>query len=564
MSSDEPKPTTREIEPPASEVAATNAGGVDSAAGSLQDSAQPTTVPVGASMHFLHWSSVLFDIIAHFRQFIVPIGFAFLGATNRDWFWGILATVFFGLSLLRTIFRYFTLQYGIYQGELIVKQGFFFRSLRTVPTRRIQNVDLRQNILHRLLGVYEVHVETASGQEAEAVLRVLTKDQVDTLRGQVFTSGSKGAASNFASVVSAVSPQADGVPAENLTPIEVHGEERVILKIPASWLATVGLTSNRGWIFVGVVVGLFYQFGSFESMDGKSMRKWFNYLLPLIPHDQTGYLYVAGLLIAGFVFLKLFGVVWYLVRFYNYRLTRCGEDLRVNCGLLTTYSATIPRGRIQLVSIQSSWLMRKFGMVRVCVETAGGGGESEENEQAATMRRSFIPALKESQVAELLSELRPGLEWGVQSAVWQGPAKGTFQRLLGRSLTLALLIPIGISIGYWPWGTLAFAVTIPFAIWRAWRVGKSLKYARTSFGVAFRSGLLTRKMSLTFFDRLQTLSLKQSPFDRRWKMATIAVDTAAAGPADHLIDIPFLEQDFAAAEFDALRHSAATHRPKWA
>ncbi len=563
MSSDEPKQITGEIETPSEVAADSMANEIEACVNPDHATATSTALPVGARMHFLHWSSVFFDIIAHFRQFIVPIGFVFLGATNRDWFWGILASVFFGLSLLRTLFRYFTLQYGIYQGELIVKQGFFFRSLRTVPTRRIQNVDLRQNVLHRLFGVFEVHVETASGQEAEAVLRVLTKEQVDTLRAQVFNIRGKVKASNTAAVAGSPS-EVDAIQAEELRPIQVQDAERVILKIPASWLATVGLASNRGWIFVGVVVGLIYQFGSFDNMDGKSMRKWFNYLLPLIPHDQTGYFYTAGLLFAGFVFLKLFGVVWYLVRFYNYRLTRVGEDLRVNCGLLTTYSATIPRGRIQLVSIQSSWLMRKFGMVRVCVETAGGGGESEGNEQAATVRSSFVPAIKESQVADLLRELRPSLEWGVQSAKWQGPAKGTFQRLIRRNLVLAFLIPIGFSIGYWPWGTLAFAITIPFAIWRAWRVGKSLKYARTSFGVAFRSGLLTRKMSLTFFDRLQTLSLKQSPFDRRWKMATIAVDTAAAGPADHVINIPFLDQDFAAVEFDALRHSAATHRPNWA
>ena len=158
MSSDEPRPIAAELDSAAAEVLSGNCGEIDAGLVPVQDPTQPTTMPVGASMHFLHWSSVLFDIIAHFRQLIFPIGFAFLGATNRDWFWGILATVLFGLSLLRTLFRHFTLQYGIHQGELIVKQGFFFRSLRTVPTRRIQNVDLRQNVLHRLLGVYEVHV----------------------------------------------------------------------------------------------------------------------------------------------------------------------------------------------------------------------------------------------------------------------------------------------------------------------------------------------------------------------------------------------------------------------
>jgi putative membrane protein len=64
-------------------------------------------------------------------------------------------------------------------------------------------------------------------------------------------------------------------------------------------------------------------------------------------------------------------------------------------------------------------------------------------------------------------------------------------------------------------------------------------------GVVFRSGLWTRKTSCTFFDRIQSVSCVESPFDRRWNMQTVQIDTAAAGPADHTYRVPMLNREVA-------------------
>ena len=68
-------------------------------------------------------------------------------------------------------------------------------------------------------------------------------------------------------------------------------------------------------------------------------------------------------------------------------------------------------------------------------------------------------------------------------------------------------------------------------------------------------------MSVTFFEKIQVVRLDESPFDRRWKMATLCIDTAAAGPADHRIHIDYLTGDFARSEFEAITRKASGHRP---
>ena len=58
--------------------------------------------------------------------------------------------------------------------------------------------------------------------------------------------------------------------------------------------------------------------------------------------------------------------------------------------------------------------------------------------------------------------------------------------------------------------------------------------------------MFTRKTSAARIDKIQAVRLAESPFDRRYRMATLAVDTAGAGPADHRIRVPYLDRQVAA------------------
>ena len=127
-------------------------------------------------------------------------------------------------------------------------------------------------------------------------------------------------------------------------------------------------------------------------------------------------------------------------------------------------------------------------------------------------------------------------------------------------VTTVLIAAVG--FGIWrPWGWIAGVVALPGLIWHATKKRKSRKYARSDDCVVYRSGVLTHKTGITFFEKIQTLEVSQTPFDKRWGMATLTVDTAAAGPADHRIDISYLSEEFAQQEFDELVIKAASHEP---
>lgn len=200
-------------------------------------------------------------------------------------------------------------------------------------------------------------------------------------------------------------------------------------------------------------------------------------------------------------------------------------------------------------------------MASIRIETAGGAGKEGENATESVSKRWFVPVIPEDQVPGLLSALRPGLEWNESGLDFKPLSEKAGRRLSRLAFVQAFLIAGIGMLATRPWGWGIGVVMLPLLIMWSIKKSKSMRYARTENGIVYRSGVLIRKTSATFFEKIQTLRVDQSPFDRRWKMATLSVDTAAAGPADHRIEIPYLDEKFARDELQLLRLKTGQEQP---
>jgi putative membrane protein len=370
------------------------------------DSGNPATAPgVSASetgpLNRLHPISLLFDILFYVRSNIIPAIIGLSGAATGSVFGLGLAGIIFVPTVLGAVFRFLTLRYGIQNGELVVTEGLFYRRLRKVPVSKIQNIDMVQTVLHRLFQVAEVRVETASGTEAEAKLRVLSMDQVAALRGEIF---------RIRAGQAAVPP--------DLREDHAFAREQagtVLLQIPLRWLVRAGVASGRGMIFLGLIVVAATHFTAVDVIDFERVRK----IIPAGISTSETVVGSAIAIIAGLLVLRMLSIVWFILRFYGYRLSVCGKELRITCGLLTKVSATIPRRRIQFISVHRTLLMRWMGLSTIRIETAGGAGIQNEDASTTVSKRWFIPVVPDDRVAQLLGELRPGLEWAEAGFNWQ-------------------------------------------------------------------------------------------------------------------------------------------------
>jgi putative membrane protein len=492
---------------------------------------------------------LVFTVIGQLRQNLIPAIIALFGAARGDYTFVFVAAGIFVLSMVVATIRYLTLRYSIQNGELTVQSGLIFRRLRKVPTSRIQNIDLVQNVLHRIFGVAEVRVETASGTEPEAKLRVLSLTQVEQLRAKVKSSSRP-------EVHDATESAAEDSPS-----IEPSEERTEILKIPLTWLVKAGLASNRGMVLVGFLLGLYFQNMSDDSRDFRNVRDWLKGLSDYLPDFGQGWQLWGAVAVAAITILilvRLLGIGWFILRFFGYRLSRVGDDFKISCGLFTKVSATVPVKRIQFISIHRSMIMRWLGLASIRIETAGGAGKNSEDATTTVSKRWFIPVVPEAQVNNLMGFVRPGLVWQESAFDWKPLAARATKRFTRKGVVVSvMLMLIGLGLSR-PWGWAPGLVLSPLIIWYFIKRSRSTKYSRTENGVVYRSGVFTKKTSITFFEKIQGATLQQSPFDRRWGMRTLTVDTAAAGPANHTISVPYLDEVFASQEYqEIVRHSSA-------
>ncbi len=539
------------------------------------------------SFRHLHPLSVLFEFAKTIRDNLIPTVAALLSTGSGSWIGYSIGSLILSIGLMIALIRFFTFRYRIEDRTLVIHQGLWGRLNRTVPLDRIQNIDLSQNPFHRLLKVGEVRVETASGTEPEAIMRVLSIAELDLLRETISKQRAAGVDSieltkvGTAHFLNDDAQQLETNGSNQTIPSSIKQEtiedrsRTLLLQLPTRLIVIAGLISNRGEVIAGILFGLFWQarFGnqfipwerSAERISGSRRKqamnnviqtegRYFQSLFESISQD-FGYLGSAALVVAGvlilFAILRIFSSLWYLFKFYGYRLELQGKSLHLHCGLLTKISATIPLGRIQVICIHRTWMMRLLGLASIRVETAGGSNKSDE--AANTIgRRWFVPIIANQEVARILSAIDSRIEFRDDAYSWQPLAPNASQRMI-RPVLLASIIASVVCVYFQPyWGWIVGFPIAGFGMWWVKKKSRSRRYARTPWGIAFRSGVLLQKCSIAFFDKIQSVKLQESPFDRRWKMASISVDTLCAGPAEHRIEIEMLDSEFAHHELDRL------------
>jgi putative membrane protein len=494
----------------------------------------------------LHPLSFVFQVGGQLRQFVVPgivllVGAGSAGFGFETWLLALLIP-----STLIALVRSLSVRYRFDPGELVIASGFIFRNERHVPYARIQNIDAVQNLAHRLFGVVEVRVETGGGDEPEASLRVLPRAALDEMRERVFAGRTASAAG--ADVAAASSP---GPPDQ---------DARTLLKLRARDLLLAGFIESRGLIIVSAAVGVLWEAGLFDptldAIAGRDVdgRGFIRQAFRAIAGGGMPSLDRVALVIAGFVLLlllmRVLSMVWSLVRLYGFRLERRGEDLRAEFGLLTRVMTTVPIRRVQTLTIREGPLHRLFASAMVRVDTAGG---ETVGQRGAAKRESLAPLVAQSALPSLLREVLPDVD--LSAIAWQPVDSPGFRRALRVSLIFyaLLTLPFVLMLKWW-----TLALLAAFWLW-SWldvtREIRGLGWALVDGGVLFRSGWIVKEVSVARFSKLQAVTLTESPFDRRHRMASVDVDTAGAGDLDHRMGIPFL----ARATADDLRRDLTRH-----
>lgn len=479
----------------------------------------------GGAERRLHPLSWLFVLIQQLKSFAIPLLVLLFTGRGNSWeLWGLVGA---GALVLLSLAQYFTYRFRVERDGIVIRSGLFQKSLRHIPFQRIHNVALHQSLLHRVVGVAEVRLESAGGMRPEGEMRVLSLADAHALEDLVRSHGQ-----------TITDNAAAGAPDPAPT--------RELLALPTSEVVRLGLISNRGMILVAAAFGVLAQSGS--DLIGDALKSWVRALLGWgkdLHLDVLGWILgAASLLLVAVIALRLLSVLLALLQFHGFTLAENGRRLSVQRGLLTRLRANIPRRRIQAWSLRESLTHRWFGRRSLRVDSA-----SVETVNDQRSLRDLVPLATPEAMDALIRHLLPGGQWPLQD--WQP----LHPRAWRRQFMLPALIVLGLAAALtWrqgPWG-LATLALLPMLLVRARVWARHAGYCLENGVIAVREGWLDKSWRFAETGKVQALRLSRSPFDRRHGMATLLLDTAGASPFEPPLRIRYLPEDVARALHDRL------------
>ncbi len=395
------------------------------------------------------------------------------------------------VAVTASVARWARFGWRLERGALILRTGLLTRRQRVIPLERIQAVELVRPIGHRLLGVVEVRIETVGGATVEGRLDALAPEVAQRLRALLLGQGGQ-----------APSPV----------------DQRVLARVAPATIILAGLTGGH----VGVAAALL---GLGNDFLGDRVEQLFD--LPAVIGPRGTATAVALIAIAAFAS----SVAATAIAYWGFTLREGGEGLLVRRGLLEQRFDTIPPGRIQAVSVDENAARRLLGRAAVRVVVAGRAGE--ESRQTGVL----LPLGRRAEALTLVERVL-GVD-GLAAARLEAMPKRALTRRIIRAVLASIMLTVAAFAAFGGAGLAAFALIIPLLAW-ALAAYRALGHAEHAGIVVARAGLLVRRTSFVPAQRLQSLELGASPFQRRARLATlslrIAGSSASRDPRLHDLD----------------------------
>lgn len=373
--------------------------------------------------------------------------------------------------------------YFFEEDSLKITHGVLRRKERDIPYRRIQNVNIRKNIVQRALGIAKVDFETAGGSDTEASLKYVEKEEAKNIQRKVkeFKRGK----------------EEEGH--------ESDREREKLFKLSSrDLLAYSFLSVNVRSIAIALTgFGLFSGLGATLAQDMS--------LAPVVIFPA-----LAIVLVAGF---WIFNAASNYVKYYDFKLWREKDTLEFERGLLNRSEGSIPVEKVQGVSIEENFLKRQIDYATMKIETAG-----LSNEQQVKSDEVAVPLAKRDEVISFAQRLEPFEDLDIESI----PPRAR-RRYIGRySIALGVLISSGFILN-------SFVTSVNYglliALLPAAFVAAHLKWANKGYQLQedhFISvnGFWSRRTAVTPYYRVQNLIQTETVFQRRWSLSSLTLDTA--------------------------------------
>ena len=334
------------------------------------------------------------------------------------------------ISYLQYLF--FTFHIDEENGEFVIQKGVLNKTRITIQLHKIQQVNINQSLIQRLVGVHKLEIDTAGSDKKEASISAISHELATILKERLINHSQLETFENTEKI------------AEELTPIS-------FIKIGLPSLIKIGFTSN--YIKSFALIFLFFT-TIVENLQQLNAE--------VIDEDQvTNYLdtlpiYTSIFIVIGFfiTLILLVNLVRTILKYFDFTIQKSKQAIILSYGLLSTKNTLLNPNKVQKIKITQNYFQKKLDVTTISIHQASSDAEKvKEKDQIE------VPGCTENERDAILKLL-----------LGQLPQKGTMYlpnwRELAVNTFFLLVVPILI--------TLFLNYQTEFVTWTEWFIYSSI------------------------------------------------------------------------------------------
>lgn len=270
------------------------------------------------------------------------------------------------LILLCLIYAYFWyLKFTFFlnkeKQEFVVNKGIFNRDQVIIQLDKIQQVNINQNILQKIIGVYGLKIDTAGAKGEEVSIKAIDEISAYNLKEHLL--------SKKETSVERVSKIDEKLIPTNETPL---------LRISSWTLFKVGLTSNYGQS-----LALMIAFFLYTIQEARHIMDVFDIDKGYVESTVMGLATLFSLAIIVVILLVALLIINLVRTFYKYfelEISQHKHSLLLSSGLIAKKSTLISQGKVQITKYSQNYFQKKLNMLNMSLRQAQFGQSKKEDE----------------------------------------------------------------------------------------------------------------------------------------------------------------------------------------
>ena len=294
-----------------------------------------------------------------------------------------LILIFIALVLVIGVIAYlkyfnFTFYLDHNKNEFIIQEGVFSKTNTTVQLYKIQQVNITQNLLQRVINVYSLEVDTAGSNDKEGRIKAISHELAVELKSALLHNELQVQTNEL---------RAD----EN----EKTNSSEPFLKISLLSLLKMGITSNYVKSFSLLLIFFFTLLDYVEKLFGKEL-----YNQRTIENYVNFELLLQSIFVLFFIFIVLIVVVnltRLLIKYFDYTINKQKGSLLISYGLINTNSTIVKPEKVQITSVSRNYFQKKLNVLELRIKQATQGDQEERRS------RIDIPGCNEMEKNAVLS-----------------------------------------------------------------------------------------------------------------------------------------------------------------